>query len=160
MCKIENDNDFDPYTIKVCKIESDMTVGHLPREISRPTKYLLLRGADVTAKLIGTDYRRSPLIQGGLEIPCLVTVVLTGNINGNALMKRYEELVSDLYSQQESMVKVGSFLKEKADETDISILPRSQKAKKLQLKQAGRNEITTFAHFSLVIIIEIIIYQQ
>ena len=77
VCKIEKDNDFDPNAIKVCKIESDMTVGHLPREISLPTKYLLLRGADVTAKLIGSDYRRSQLFQGGLEIPCLVTVVLT-----------------------------------------------------------------------------------
>ena len=70
----KKDNDFDPYAIKVCKIESDMTVRHLPREIFRPTTHLLLRGADITAKLIGSDYRRSPLFQGGLEIPCLVTV--------------------------------------------------------------------------------------
>ena len=50
VCNIENNNDFDPYAIKVCKSEKDVlkTVGHLPREISRPTKFLLLRGADVT----------------------------------------------------------------------------------------------------------------
>ena len=121
VCKIEKDNDFDPYAIKVCKIESDMTVRHLPREISRPTENLLLRGADITAKLIGSDYRRSPL---------LVTVVLTGNLNGNAVMKRYEELVTDLYSEQENKVKVGSLLKEETGEADISLLPRSQKSKK------------------------------
>ena len=105
VCNIENDNDFDPYT-KACKSEKGVlkTVGHLPREISHPTKFLLLRGADVTVKLGGTAYRHSPLIQGGLEIPCLVTVVLTGNIHGNVLMKRYEEMVTELYSEPEKEI--------------------------------------------------------
>ena len=45
-------------------------------------------------------------------------------------MKRYEELVTDLYSEQENMVKVGSFLKEETDEAGISLLPGFQKSNK------------------------------
>ena len=43
-------------------------------------KIILDRGAKVTAQLTGTHYRRSPLFQGGLEIPCLVTATIPGSI--------------------------------------------------------------------------------
>ena len=43
-----------------------------PLELSQLTKYLLDRGAVVTAKLTSTHYRRSVLVQRGLEIPCQV----------------------------------------------------------------------------------------
>ena len=49
-------------------------VGHLPMEISRITKFLLDRGARIEATLRSIQYRRSPLVQGGLEIPCTVKV--------------------------------------------------------------------------------------
>ena len=42
-----------------------------PLELSQLTKYLLDRGAVVTAKLTSTHYRRS-VLQGGLGIPCQV----------------------------------------------------------------------------------------
>ena len=55
------------------RMNESKIVGHLPREISRATKFLLDRGANVTARLSSTHYRRSPLFQqGGLEIPCTV----------------------------------------------------------------------------------------
>ena len=50
--------------------------GHLPREISRVTKFLLDRGARMTAILTSVNYRRSPLVQGGLEIPCRVKITM------------------------------------------------------------------------------------
>ena len=49
-------------------------------EISRVTKFLLDRGANVSAKLTSTHYRRSPLVQGGIEIPCVVTVSMPGTV--------------------------------------------------------------------------------
>ena len=64
------------FAIKVC--DDVKIVGHLPMEISRPTKYLLDRGAVFTVELTSTNYRRSPLIQGSLEIPAKVTVNLRG----------------------------------------------------------------------------------
>ena len=54
-----------------------MIVGHLPREISRPTKYLLDQGAIVTATITSGHYRKSPLFQSGLEIRCEISSYLT-----------------------------------------------------------------------------------
>jgi len=65
--------------------DGSTTVGHLLREISRPTKYLLDRGAIVSAELSATHYRKSPLFQGGLEIPCVVTVTMPASIIGHIL---------------------------------------------------------------------------
>ena len=48
---------------------ADSIIGHLPREISRATRFFLLRGGMVHLKVTDENYRRSPLIQGGLEIP-------------------------------------------------------------------------------------------
>ena len=62
----ERCNLFDMFAIKTCCLEGGLIVGHLPRKISWPTKFLLDRRAKVTAQLTGTHYRRSPLLQGGL----------------------------------------------------------------------------------------------
>lgn len=42
----------------------------IPVEISGATMFLLDVGVEVKVKLTETHYRRSPLVQGGLEIPC------------------------------------------------------------------------------------------
>lgn len=47
--------------------------GHLPREISRFTKYYLDLGATMHCELISTSYRRESLVHGGLEMACCVT---------------------------------------------------------------------------------------
>ena len=60
-------NTFGRFDIKVCEKHKNKIVGHLPMEISRVTKFLLDRGANVSAKLRSTHYRRSPLVQGGIE---------------------------------------------------------------------------------------------
>ena len=73
-CYHEANNAYDYFAIKTCSRESGTTVGHLPMEIARATYFLLLRGAKIVVKLTATHYRRSPLVQGGLEIPCSVSV--------------------------------------------------------------------------------------
>ena len=70
-CSHEVGNVFAIFAIKTTNNDGGVT-GHLPQEISRPTKFLLDRGAQITAILTDTHYRRSPLFQGDLEIPCLV----------------------------------------------------------------------------------------
>ena len=106
----------------------------MPTEISCPTKFLLLRGADVTAKLVGTAYRHSLRNFKSSLNQCFVTVVLTGNIHGNVLMKRYEEMVTALYREPEKEIKVGSFIKDVVDEADAMLFPRLRKTK---LKEHG-----------------------
>ena len=67
-------------------------MGHLPREISRPTKFLLDRGAEIVAEIESSYYRRFPLIQAGLEIRCKVSATLPGTIKNHMLLDRYKEL--------------------------------------------------------------------
>ena len=50
-CYHERNNAFDRFAIKVCEIGNETPVGHLPMEISRTTKFLIDRGATVTAEL-------------------------------------------------------------------------------------------------------------
>ena len=66
----EKDNPYDFFAIKVADIASGMIVGHLLMEISRVAKFILDRGARVYVILTSTNYCKSSLVQGGLEIPC------------------------------------------------------------------------------------------
>ena len=68
-------------------------VGHLSMEISRITKFVLKRGARVQATVNGRHYRCSSLIQGRLEVPCLVTVTMPGSIMNHLLIACYEKLL-------------------------------------------------------------------
>ena len=111
-CLFERHNLFDMFAINTCRLEGGQIVGHLPREISRPTKFLLDRGAKVTAQLTGTHYRRSPLFQGGLEIPCLVTVTIPQSIKGHMLIQRYQQMVEELYCAPKEELIMGNFLEQ------------------------------------------------
>ena len=109
-CLFGRNNLFDIFAIKTCPTEDSLTVGRLPREISCPTKYLLDRGATIVAKLTATHYRKSPLFQGGLEIPCEVTVSMPGSIKGHMLLQCYQNMVEELYCQPKEEVIMGSFI--------------------------------------------------
>ena len=94
----EENNPCDVFSIKVCKSNNVRSaVGHLPMEISRITKFILQRGARVQRMVIGKHYRLSSLIQGGFEIPCLVTVTMPGSIMNHLLIARYGKLLGELY---------------------------------------------------------------
>ena len=77
-CFHEEGNTFGRFAIKVYEKDKNEIVGHLPMEISWITKFLLDRRANISAKLMNTHYRRSPLVQGVIEIPCVVTVSMPG----------------------------------------------------------------------------------
>ena len=114
------------FAIKTCRLEGGQIVDRLPRKISRPTKFLLDRGAKVTAQLTGKHYKRSPLFEGGLEIPCLVTVVIPGSIKGHMLIQRYQQMVEELYCALNKEVIMGSFLEQIVPTEDE---PRPKKKK-------------------------------
>ena len=82
-------------------------VGHLPIEISRITKFIIDRGAQVTIKTRGRHYRRSPLIQGGLEVPCEIKITMLGSIINHHLLVRYESLLKGLNIEP---IGIGTFL--------------------------------------------------
>ena len=96
-CVYEPDNVFDRFAIKTVANNGD-TVGHLPKEISRVTKYFLDRGFTMKCKLTSNHYRRSPLVQGGLEIKCEVMINARLTMLQTRLTERYLELVHNIYN--------------------------------------------------------------
>ena len=68
---------YDPYCCKICIRRPDrigpVTVGHIPRELSRYVFYFLHEGGSVTGTVSNVHYRQSPIPEGGLEIPIQMT---------------------------------------------------------------------------------------
>ena len=99
----ESGNTHDLYAIAARKrlpgTLMESTVGHLPKEISRITRYIMLYGALFSVKVVDTHRRRSPLVQGGLEIPVEVTVTMTYSEKNKVAMEKYEELVGKYYQE-------------------------------------------------------------
>ena len=110
ICSHESDNFFDAFAINT-RNDEGKTTGHLPRKIFRPTKFLLDRGVKISATVVDTKYRRSPLFQGGFGIPCLVKVMMPANtVLEHRLINRYKEMVGRLYKEPDNPVIVGSFV--------------------------------------------------
>ena len=66
----------DPYccriTIKRVDRIGPVTVGHVPRELSRFIFYFIQEGGSVTGTVASTTPRISPIPEGGLEVPILM----------------------------------------------------------------------------------------
>ena len=73
LCERELGNVVDRYAIAVKKPDSGITVGHLPKKISRVCSMFTQRGGKITATVKGRRRYSSDLVQGGLEIPCDLT---------------------------------------------------------------------------------------
>ena len=108
-CLQEPDNNYGIFNIKTCKPDKK-TVDHLPREISRPTKFLLDRVAEIVAEIGISHYRRSPLIQGGSKIRCKVSATLPGTIRNHMFLYQYKEFINKLYCEPKNEVIIGNFL--------------------------------------------------
>ena len=93
-------------------------MGHLPLEISRFTKFLLDREDIITATLSSTHYRRWPLVQGGIKIPCVVNAKLIGTKKNKEIIATYLEMFETHYTEPSSYedVIMGSFLAISVDE--------------------------------------------
>ena len=110
-CSHEKDNPYNPFSIKVFKPDSPAKiVGHLSMEISRITKFIINNGAQVAVKISGKDYRRSPLVQGGLEVPCEIKITMVGSIINHHLLVRYESMLKELYIEPKDEEVIGTFL--------------------------------------------------
>ena len=109
ICQHDDSNPFDVFAIKTCSQENSGTYGHLPREISRATKFLIDRGALMFVEVSSNHYRHPPLVQGGLEIPCRLSVKLAvAIIKNNMLVDRYKQILEELI--EEPSEEMGSIL--------------------------------------------------
>ena len=58
-------------------LDTGATVGHLPMENSRTTKFLLGNDARVASIFTSNNYCVLPLVQGGLVIPYRVVIYMS-----------------------------------------------------------------------------------
>lgn len=139
-CSHEDNNAFDIFAIKTCK-EDGTIVGHLPRELSRTLKFLLARGARISAVLTSTHYRRSPLVQGGLEIPCEVMIEMSPTQKNAQLLDRLMEIYETVYTEPLAPIILGSFI---ADEMEVDVLskdvPKTVKSSQQQKKETQKKQ--------------------
>lgn len=71
----EASKQIDPYCCAIQIKSSDclVTVGHIPREISRHCYFFMTEeGGKIDGHVLSTAYRPSPIPSGGLEIPLLL----------------------------------------------------------------------------------------
>ena len=76
---------------------TESVVGHLPREMSRLTYFIILHGARVSMIVFDVHHQRSPLIQGGLEIPVEVIVEMADTEENRLAMAKYETMTAKRY---------------------------------------------------------------
>ena len=109
-------------------------MGHLPEDISRVTKYFLNRGILTHCKLTSRHYRRTPLVQGGLEIKCEVVINSRTTVLQSRLTARYLELIQNLYTEpvEERMMGelVFNFFMTLPPMVNKPVLPTLKKRKK------------------------------
>ena len=123
----------DQFAIKTVD-ERGETVRHLPKEISRVTKYFLDRGISMHCKLTSRHYRRSPLVQRGLEIKYEVVINSRATVLQSRLTARYLELIQNLYTEPVEERVMGELVFNSAmtlpPMVNMLVLPTLKKRKK------------------------------
>lgn len=73
-CTREPRNAVDRYAVAVVKENGRerTVVGHLPGKISKISSLFLRRGGAIICQVTGTRRYSTDLVQGGLEIPCIL----------------------------------------------------------------------------------------
>lgn len=96
-------------------------VGHMPRQLSRFIWYAIEKGARITATVISTKAKLSPLVQGGLEIPVFVKVEWENEINLERLKTKVASLAYSLEEDyvDESKDILGEILKDNDNVCDV-----------------------------------------
>ena len=138
-CMHDRDNPFDLFAIAIKKTTGEI-VGHLPMKNSRVAKYLMDRGARFTVALSSSQYCVSPLVQGGLEIPCEVGIYLTTTPRKNKLVGIYNNLIQpQIYSRPESLM-IASFL-QMSIEVSTPLTAKKPKKKNAGEQRLEKNRI-------------------
>ena len=72
---------------------------HIPKEISRNTRYIVEHGASVDTLFLQTHHRPSLPMQGGPEIPIKLVVKLTDNEVNSAKLQKYRKFMDENYKE-------------------------------------------------------------
>ena len=111
MCEHKENNKYDLFAIKMWRSLDRKIVGHLTIDISRITRFIIVRGTIAEAQLTAAHYRRSPLVQGGLEIPCSLTFKMPVTKKRCGLLKKYLELFESKSTEPREIVILETLTK-------------------------------------------------
>ena len=70
--KREAGNTFDPFAVAVTRGDTNIVIGHVPRRISTVCSLFLRKEGSITCQVTGHRRFSEDLVQGGLEIPCVL----------------------------------------------------------------------------------------
>ena len=135
-CVHEKDNPYNFFAINSVDTTSGIAVAHLSMENSRVTKFLLDLEARVFAILTSPNYCISPLVQGGLEIPCRFEIHMAPIVRNKELIRIYESCIYALHYEREGANIIGSF---ESEEVSDRVQSESRKRKKNK-NEARKNE--------------------
>lgn len=122
----EKNNKHDKYAVAgYTKLPGKLAlcvVGHIPREISRYIWFALIGGATITARVVSTAVKHSPLLQGGLEIEIKVLVVWENNDENLKILEDKAKSVNFPLGEpyQDDTKNILKLIKEKEDTVCIS----------------------------------------
>ena len=140
MCEHEENNKYYLFAIKLYRPLDRKIVGHFPIKISRITRFIIARGAIGEAQLTAAHYRRSPLVQGGLEIPCSLTFKMPATKKSSELLKKYLERFESKYTEPQEIIILGTFIKKDS----LATTSRETKGKSsTEIKQKSNNPEST-----------------
>ena len=89
--KKERNNPHDRFAVAVMK--DKLTVGHIPREISKICWFFLHKGGTIQCTVTG-GRRRSLIEQGGLEVPCELSFSISDTVkDGQTIMSKLRKLL-------------------------------------------------------------------
>ena len=105
-------------------------------------------------KLTSRHYRRSPLVQGGLEIEYEVVINSRATVLQSRLTARYLELIQNLYTEhvEERVIRelVFNFVMTLPPMVNIPVLPTLKERNKKATTTNATTEIETFVKCFLV----------
>ena len=107
----------DPCAIKIKHkfFDTWLTVGHIPREISHHCCFFLKEGGNITAHLIRTNYKVSPIPAGDLE----VSLQLDFSVKRKRIFELMKSFVNDLYEYDYTGEQAKNNEEESSDDEEI-----------------------------------------
>ena len=113
-------------------------------QLSLTLKFILDRGARISAVLTSTHYQTSALVQGSMEIVCKVTVEMFPTLKNTQLLDRLIELVETAHNEPTSSI-LGSLF---ADEIEVlSLLNQTPETKSLKTEKIKKIKATKSFNF-------------
>ena len=92
-----------------------ITVGHIPRAILRHCYFFIKEGGEISGYLVSTNYKPSPIPEGRLEVPLL----LTFSVKNEKTFEQMKEFVTTLYDYEYTGNKEDESEDEDSDDENV-----------------------------------------